>query len=1024
MTVSVELAALLLVEQRTRWQRGERVPVEDYLERNPSLRADAHAVADLVWGEVALRRQRGESPQVEEYLRRFEEWAPVIRERFGLELAAEDLSRTPATSVAPFRLTVNGGDASPGDAENLPDVPGYEVLAEVGRGGMGVVYKARQTELRRLVALKMILSGPRAGSTARTRFRTEAEAVGRLNHPNIVQIYEVGDYAGQPFLSLEYVGGGSLEDKTKAAPPTETQAAALVETIARAVAHAHRNGILHRDLKPGNVLLTDEGVPKVADFGLAKLLDAAPGPTPTEALIGTPSYMSPEQAAGNPRAIGPAADVYSLGAILYELLTRRPPIQGNSLLDTLERVRTEEPVRPRRLRSGISRDLEVICLKCLEKEPGKRYATARELADDLRCFLDGRPVLARPISPWQRLWRAARRRPRVVARLAGAVVVLCLVVPSMWYVTVADRLARQHADDEYAKFVRHRDEAFFHGLLTPDQGTFFTGSEAAAGLAAAEKSARAALTLAGMRDDSETLDLPSWSNGPRQAEVAADCYSLLLVLAEVRGQQPVPRAAQPERYREALQILARAGQLGLDTRAYHLRRSYFLEQLSEHKVADAEKERADAMPPQTALDFFLLGEGRYRQGNREEAAADFNRVLALQPGHFWARFLLAASHLQLRQWEAARAGLNACIAARPDFVWAYLFRSFANEKLRSLPEAEEDFQHALRLDPDEDARYTLLLMRGILRFNQKELRQAEADFHAAADLKPASYNAYLNLAQVCLAEERFDEAAGYAERSRLSGAPDVAVLGYHIERSRALLKARKYDEAVRACDTALGIAPEHPLPFGLRARALLELHHYEQAQQSFDDYFRLNGEATADAFAGRGLARMRLGRFPEAVDDYTQALQRRPGAELYQHRGWAHFFADAWKLALRDFEQSIRLDPEQGDAYTGRGLALVMVGRYREAVADAEEALRRRPDTPEMMHNVACIFAQAAGRADADAEHYRRLALEAIRKTLAMLRPDERRAFWEEKILPDAALTPIRATDGFKQIAAEYSSHR
>jgi tRNA A-37 threonylcarbamoyl transferase component Bud32/tetratricopeptide (TPR) repeat protein len=679
MTESVELAALLRVEQRTRWQRGDRVPVEAYLQLHPTLRTDPHAVVDLIWGEVILRRRRGESPQLEEYLQRFEQWGAAIRERFGLEVAAEDLARTPVTSVAPFRLTVNGGDTSPGDAESLPDVPGYEVLAEVGRGGMGIVYKARQTELRRLVALKMILSGPRAGSTARTRFRTEAEAVGRLNHPNIVQIYEVGDYAGQPFLSLEYVGGGSLEAKTRDAAPTGAEAAALVETLARAVDHAHRHGILHRDLKPANVLLTDEGAPKVADFGLAKLLDAAPGPTPTEALVGTPSYMSPEQAAGNPRAIGPAADVYSPGAILYELLTRRPPIQGNSLLDTLERVRTEEPVRPRRLRSGISRDLEVICLKCLEKEPGKRYATARDLADDLRCFLDGRPVLARPISPWRRLWRTARRRPQLVARVAGAIAVLCLAVPSVWYVNVAGRLARQRADDEYAKFVRHRDEAFFHGLLTPDRGTFFTGPEAAAGLEAAEKSACAALTLAGIREDSKTPDLPSWSSGPRQAEMVADCYALLLVLADVRGQRPVPKAAEAERYREALQILARAGQLGLDTRAYHLRRSHFLEQLGEHKIARAEKERADAMPPQTALDFFLLGEERYRRGAREEAAADFNRVLALQPGHFWARFLLAASHLQLRQWEAARAGLNACIAARPDFVWAYLFRSFANE---------------------------------------------------------------------------------------------------------------------------------------------------------------------------------------------------------------------------------------------------------------------------------------------------------------------------------------------------------
>jgi tetratricopeptide (TPR) repeat protein len=213
---------------------------------------------------------------------------------------------------------------------------------------------------------------------------------------------------------------------------------------------------------------------------------------------------------------------------------------------------------------------------------------------------------------------------------------------------------------------------------------------------------------------------------------------------------------------------------------------------------------------------------------------------------------------------------------------------------------------------------------------------------------------------------------------------------------------------------------------------LLALGHYEQAERSFDQYLRKGGEETSDIFRGRGLARMKLGKYPEAVDDYTRALERAPDADVYQHRGWAHFFADAWKLALRDFSKAIELDPEMGDAYTGRGLARVMLGDYRGAVADAEEALRRKPGTPEVMHNIACTFAQAVARAEADlrgedrqslADRYRRRAVEAVRQTLAMVPPEGRLAFWQDKVLPDAALTPIRNHPDFKRLQEEYG-HR
>jgi serine/threonine-protein kinase len=309
--------------------------------------------------------------------------------------------------------------------ENWAALIGYELLGELGQGGMSVVYRARQRGLGRLVALKMIRAGGPIDLELLRRFRAEAEAVGRLQHQHIVQIYEVGELAGRPYFSLELAEGGSLDRKLAGIPQPARQAAELLEPLASAIHAAHQQGIVHRDLKPSNILLTADGVPKIADFGLAKYLHpetqtAPAGPTHTGAILGTPSYMAPEQAEGSIRDIGPAADVYALGAILYEMLTGRPPFRGTTVLETLEQVRSAEAVSPRRLQPGVPRDLETIILKCLQKDPRKRYATAALLADDLRRFLDDRPILARPVSTTARTWRWCRRNRAVASLLAVA----------------------------------------------------------------------------------------------------------------------------------------------------------------------------------------------------------------------------------------------------------------------------------------------------------------------------------------------------------------------------------------------------------------------------------------------------------------------------------------------------------------------------------------------------------------------------------------------------------------------------
>jgi WD40 repeat protein/serine/threonine protein kinase len=419
--------------------------------------------------------RRSSDERLVDLLMRAEEWQEQGRSFTVQQLCPEDPELWPEleellAGFGQLQRLLPAPDPTP---THLPAAPpsaplppgaleGYEILEEIGRGGMGVVYKARQQGLNRLVALKVVFGGVHTGAAQRARFRREAEAVARLNHPNIVQVHEVGERDGVPFLCLEYVAGQNLAQHIAGRPQPHLQAALLVETLARAVHHAHQAGVVHRDLKPSNILL--QGIhhkdtkdtkedekgrpkgkpgfgpsgplgplclcgesfsPKITDFGLARPLDDKKELTGSGEIVGTPNYMAPEQVHGGGVPVGPAADVYALGVILYELLTGRPPFQGETPMDTVLLVVGQEPVPPSRLRPKLPRDLETICLHCLHKDPRRRYPTAEALADDLCRFLDGRPVTARPVGVTERFWRWCRRNP-VVALLAAGVVLSLL----------------------------------------------------------------------------------------------------------------------------------------------------------------------------------------------------------------------------------------------------------------------------------------------------------------------------------------------------------------------------------------------------------------------------------------------------------------------------------------------------------------------------------------------------------------------------------------------------------------------
>ncbi len=435
-------------EFERRWRNGQRQSIESAVE-NAQPGDHAALFEELLILELELRRECAESPGPEEYITRFPDrraqvtavFAQTITASAAKPVVAAQPSRLGATPIIPAS-PVSGAAATtidlfPTDRSQeitlIGSIGDYDLLEEIARGGMGVVYKARHRGLKRIVALKMILSGQMASAQERERFRREAELAANLDHPHIVPIYEVDEDHGHCFFSMKLIDGGSLSKQSGRYQTDAAAAARLVSTLARAVHHAHGQGFLHCDLKPSNVLLDQHGAPYLTDFGLARRTGADSSLSGSGAILGTPSYMAPEQATGSRASLAPATDVYGLGAILYELLTGRPPFRADSVMETVVQVLERDPTPPREVRPDIPRELESICLKCLEKSPRDRYPSAEALADELDGYLDGDGIAATGVIPRLRRWN--RREPELVARLGGLLLVAVITQYNYLFVT-------------------------------------------------------------------------------------------------------------------------------------------------------------------------------------------------------------------------------------------------------------------------------------------------------------------------------------------------------------------------------------------------------------------------------------------------------------------------------------------------------------------------------------------------------------------------------------------------------------
>jgi serine/threonine-protein kinase len=661
----------------------------------------------------------------------------------------------------------------------LPQIPGYEIQSVLGRGGMGVVYKGHHLRLNRPVAIKMLLVGPCATAAERERFLREAEAAACLQHPNIVQVYDVGDHDGRLFFTMEFVDRGTLADELAGVPQAPRKAAELLATLSDAVRVAHDGHIIHRDLKPSNILLTTDGTPKISDFGLARQLEQAAGLTLTGTPVGTPSYMSPEQARGDSHSLGPPVDIYALGALLYELLTGRPPFRGESSSATLRQVISQEPVPPKRLNAGVPRDLETICLKCLQKDPRARYAAATDLRDDVRRFLRNEPIVARPTSLPGRILRWTRRNPTGAALAATSVLFTTILIAVLVWSVVQQARQRNVIEEDLEGITQFQAQGRWTDArvaLQRAEARLLGGG--AADLIERLSQARDELDLVGELDRiylnraTNAGDLAYYKSKADQQYLAAFEKSGLAVgheragvvaarvkksavrLALVAALDDWAVCAKDKSRRDWLLDIARQAEPDPRGWADHIRDPA----LWDDRAALTRLAETVPAKGQSVSLLVTLAE-RLRDANivptefltrvQEEHPADFRANIALGDAVLWAAPVEAAGYYR------------AALASRPEAAVAYTALGDCLRNQKRYEEARGYYLDALALDPDYAKGQTSM---GNLYKDLKQFDEAIDCYRKALLLDPNYSWAHLDLANALRDAGKFEEALEHYRR--------------------------------------------------------------------------------------------------------------------------------------------------------------------------------------------------------------------------------------------------------------------
>jgi serine/threonine-protein kinase len=739
---------------------------------------------------------------------------------------------------------------------DLPDIRGYAVQELLGHGGMGVVYKAWHLRLQRTVAVKMLLAGAYAQPQELERFLREAETVAGLSHPNIVQVHEAGDVVGRPYFTMEFVEGGSLAQKLAGTPQPARQAAALVAKVAEAVHAAHRRGIVHRDLKPGNILLTADGTPKLTDFGLARRLEGPAGLTQSGVPVGTPSYMAPEQAEGKARAVGPAADTYALGAILYELLTGGPPFRAETAAETLRQVVFQDPVPPSRLNAALPRDVETICLKCLHKEPERRYVSAAALADDLRRFLQGEAIRARPEGRLERFARWARRRPALVSGLTAAVLLTTALVGAGLWVR-AERAATERAQEQLARLDQaRRDQEFVARLdaIRLNRAAVIRGRfDIAANRARAGQKYEVAFRDAGF---GEVGDDPAVVAATVEA---SNLRGALLAALDDRAICATDEADEPRRW--LLEVARRADPdpTGSCNR---------LRDPEAWKNPAVLTELTGTAPVKGQPVQLLVALGERLRDTGGDATSFLLRVQREHPHDFWANLTLGDTLREKNPGEAVRY-YQAALAVRPGAAVVHNNLGLVMAAQDRVEEAISHYQKAFEIDPDFGLpHYHLgLSLRPLGRVDE-----AIDHFLRAVQIDPEFGLAHYNLGLALRTKGEVDEAIDHHLQALRIEPGWAAVYG---NLALALADKGQLDEAIDRYQQALRLEPGYTAAHNDLGLALADKGRWDEAIKHHQEALRLDA-TDGYAYWAMGRALLAQGRFREALAATRRSLDLLP----------------------------------------------------------------------------------------------------------------------------------------------------
>jgi tetratricopeptide (TPR) repeat protein/tRNA A-37 threonylcarbamoyl transferase component Bud32 len=958
------------------------------------------------FGEVVFAflraRERGETPDPADWLARHPEFATELADFFGDQHEVDGV----AAALREVAEAASGGATDDPDATeaDTPDAQAdaplasfgdYEVLGELAHGGMGVVYKARQRSLNRPVALKVIRAGELASAEDARRFRMEAETVALLDDPHVVPVHEVGEHAGRLFFSMKLVEGGSLAGQLDRFRHDLKGAAQMMATVARAVHHAHQRGILHRDLKPSNILLDDAGRPYVTDFGLAKRVETDSGLTRSGAVVGTPSYMAPEQASGKSGQVTTVTDVYGLGAVLYALLAGRPPFQADSVLETLEQVRQREPQPPSGLRRGVDRELETVCLKCLEKEPGRRYGSAEELAQDLERWLNHEPVHARRTRWPRRLAKWVRRRPTTAALMAVVVATTVLAGGTgLWWLDKRVRLegavkpayeesVRLHGEGKLPEALSAARRA--DGLLAGGAVREHLAKGVREWLADLEMAARLEEIRGRLRADVQGGHF-DYAGADRAYGAAFRAYGIdveFLPVAEA-AQRIATRPIRVELtaalddwaaactgygtagHQRWKDLLALAGAADGDKMRARVRAAVVRgNRLTLTRLATAAS--ADGLPVPTAV---ILAGALSELGAVPDALALLRRVQILHPGDFWVNFELAMTcgrmqpplreeqirfataawalrpdnaaalnnlgnalreHGQLNEGIAA---LRAAIRLNDDFAGAHNNLAIALHDAGRLDEAIAELRRAIKLSP---AAATPRCNLGADLSEKGELGEAVAELRRAIELDPRFTAAHCNLGDALKQQGRLHQAvASYREAIRL----DKDCANAHDHLANALRDAGRLEEALAEHRKAIRLERNNAAFHSNLGATFFAKHSLEMAIAEYGEAIRLN-KNLPEAHDNLGAALAAKGRVDEAIASFREAIRLKPNFALaHCNLGGALVIKGQLNEALDVLRAAIRMDSRDPEAHHNMGLALFKSGRLDEAISEFRRAIR------------------------------------------------------------------------------------